>query len=427
MPQFLDLVSTFGYQAEDLDAKAFHFTSFNEERFLDEGAAKSHAIPRLGRSGRELRLCYNLWSVEPSAPWSIRQTAVYHSFDVENGRSLWVNIKGNEEMESRITEAVSSSSHLQAASLKTKKGSFAATLITHILIFEWSGENWQSLINHLEKQLRKLLTTAKAAPLKYVESALNVDMKVLLDQLIDEEGSHQGKSLSRANSAAVTGPFRRNTANSDWSLLGRVKSGFSRISTGTGVEVLKPAARTMSTPLSPPISPIIPTFSPFIRSGGKEPDGQSSQIPVHLLQDFKVTGLQTLTRIGEQLHEAHLVLKLNIDVLESILEYYQSLAANDEFPVEIAQEATTDLKYFERRVRGIIRGQRMEQYRIETLKKMLVDGKALVSRLNLILKKILSIRAYGKYYSSTLFFNFGTWRSTNYLLPMRTRVVKRWD
>lgn len=378
MPQFLDLTLTFGKQTTP---KEFHYTSFKEESFLDPKVAELHEIPRMGRSGRQIRLCYNLWSVERTTGpgiWSIRQTAVYHSFDIENGRSLWINIKGNENMEQRITDSIRSSPQLQSEALKTKSGSFAATLITHLLVFEWSAENWRALISHLDEQLNKLLIAAKAAPIDNVEAALDVDWNNLLDGLSSADPFPTArKNLSRNTSAKNDEPQRRGTANSDWSIAGRIKTGFSfsRNVTGDG---------TLGEPRSPVSASA--TFPPVIRSRTQPGSAQlqatggaEERVPLSLLQDFKVRGLQDLTNIGSKLHEASLVMKLNTDIINEIVDYYEFLVSKGKIPDQFHQDSQADFEFFIRRARGIIRDQQMERSRIETLMRMLEDGKFLVS------------------------------------------------
>jgi hypothetical protein len=105
MASFLDFVFPFGKQVY---ARDFHFSGFREESRLVYDS-KDAGIPGLGRSGIGLKLCYNLRSVErssePSLPWSIRQTAVYHDFDLETGRTLWVIVKGNKLIKNRMNES----------------------------------------------------------------------------------------------------------------------------------------------------------------------------------------------------------------------------------------------------------------------------------------------------------------------------------
>lgn len=56
-------------------------------------------------------MCYSLKSVEKvddedldeaQKPWSARQIATYHSFDVDTGVALWIFVKGNDEIQDRI-------------------------------------------------------------------------------------------------------------------------------------------------------------------------------------------------------------------------------------------------------------------------------------------------------------------------------------
>lgn len=188
---------------------------------------------------QDLRLCYNLWSVEKSSSpeWSIRQTAVYHSFDIDNGRSVWINIKGNKLMQERITQSVKSFSPLQASASKTNSGAFSATLHTHILIMEWSAENWRSLISSLKKDIGSVLDKAQSIPFRAVERALTVDLSVLLEHahLKVSETTHGG-SQTRTNSGLTNTQFSRApTSDSNWSKFStrRIRSGLSKISTGT--------------------------------------------------------------------------------------------------------------------------------------------------------------------------------------------------
>ncbi|KAI0541783.1 chitin synthase-domain-containing protein [Xylaria digitata] len=63
MPQFLDIVLSFGtVSGRDVPA-AFYCRVFRYERFLGLNLRRFE-IPQLGRSGHEIRHCYNLWSAE---------------------------------------------------------------------------------------------------------------------------------------------------------------------------------------------------------------------------------------------------------------------------------------------------------------------------------------------------------------------------
>jgi len=105
-PFFLDSLFTFGDQEEPVDACLAQFQS-DEPLF----AHPREPIFQLGRSGREIRCSVLLRTVEraPEAgwPWSLRQAAAYHSFDIENGQTVWVNVKGNNLLQKRIKQDAS--------------------------------------------------------------------------------------------------------------------------------------------------------------------------------------------------------------------------------------------------------------------------------------------------------------------------------
>lgn len=203
MPSFLDFVFPFGRQEHQQDS---HFSGFRHDNSLNP-LDRGLSVRELGRSGREIRLCYNLHSVEKSSvqaylPWSIRQTAVYHSFDVETGRSLWINVKGNRLLKRRIEEAAKSS---QLGSFKSIGRSFAATLITHMFFCEWAGENWRWYINDLEKELQdatgKTISTPADRRLSSVSEAdrrMSSMSDVARQVLLLSEAGRQMSSMSEA-------------------------------------------------------------------------------------------------------------------------------------------------------------------------------------------------------------------------------------
>jgi len=104
-------------------------------------------------------MCYNLKSVEPSEyqpdmPWSIRQTAVYHSLDVVTGNAFWIIVKGDELVRERIESAmVPSGISTQLDDLDIRGNPFAASLATHMIICDWCSETWRWYISFLEEVL----------------------------------------------------------------------------------------------------------------------------------------------------------------------------------------------------------------------------------------------------------------------------------
>ncbi|KAG8164438.1 hypothetical protein KVR01_006356 [Diaporthe batatas] len=391
MPRFLDLAFTFGEQEA---LKDFHYTAFNAENFLDDFEAERHRIPRLGRSGHEIRHCFNLWSIErsKSPPWSIRQTAVYHSFDVRTGRATWINVKGNELMQERITQALGSTSQLQPSSLKTISGSFSASLLTLLLVLEWSGENWKSRISDLQNQLNEILLKAKGAPLKNIEQSLSVDAKALLERLWETE-EDVGKLPRRINSNAYPkAPRRADTLHSVLSTVSpkRILSGISFSRASTSVEAEKKDSPMLNRPETPP-QPHRP--EPLLAS-----PTQLQQSKFKVLQEFTVDGLQTLTDVASQIHEVKLVMKLNAEVINEIIDYYKTLVENDQIPMDIKKGCAQDLKGFYTRARAVVRSLEMEQSRADTLMRMFEDGKSLFDKIvqfrNIELNKLFAVNAF---------------------------------
>ncbi|KAI4647488.1 uncharacterized protein J4E78_008802 [Alternaria triticimaculans] len=163
-------VFPFGLKEE---AQDFHFSGLKAEYRL-ASYDRACVLPDLGRSGRDLRFSYNLRSVEPTPPrskepWSIRQCAVYHTFDVENGKMLWIIVKANKEIQKRVTE-VSDESTQSGNPLKRRSNAFAAALQTHLLLCNWSGENWRCSTFGDEKTLLASPETTVSPELPSVSS-----------------------------------------------------------------------------------------------------------------------------------------------------------------------------------------------------------------------------------------------------------------
>ncbi|KAK3942689.1 hypothetical protein QBC46DRAFT_283190, partial [Diplogelasinospora grovesii] len=362
MAPFMDL--TFGF-GKPLSGKAFHYASFQHEDYISAQQAHRFANPRLGRSGREIRQCYNLWSVERTdaggPPWSIRQTAVFHSLDLEAGQSLWVNISANDEIKDRITDATASCEALQAESLHDLCGSFSSTLITHLVVFEWCSENWRRYISSLELNLREILDKVDSVPVEEVERALAVDSKALIKPLLTPASTWQPAGRGRT----VT---RRNTA----------------ISMPTS-----PLNPSVAPTADNPVTPVLMPSSPLAGSThGSQPGKQGQGLvaesedndPFEVLREFSLERLQNLNSIGAALHTASLVIKLNTHVLMDQLEYYESLWEEAEFPRDIKSNCRVHLSQFSQQVRTIVRSLEMERARIETLMLLLHDGRALFDK-----------------------------------------------
>ena len=128
MPAFLEYLLPFGHQEFPEDP---YYSNF-EERTRLQGNESGKKIIELGWSGFDISVCYNIRSIERSDkqswPWSIRQCAVHHSFDIVNVRSTWVVIKGNDLMKDRLQLATSERGPAIMRNYQTLDQAFAAAL-----------------------------------------------------------------------------------------------------------------------------------------------------------------------------------------------------------------------------------------------------------------------------------------------------------
>ena len=292
MPEFLEFLFLFGFQeqAEDL-----YFSGFRQRSLLSsfDGATK---VPQRSWSGSEIQMCYSLKSVERSKtqidwPWSIRHCAIYHGFDTDCVRSVWIFIKGDQLMESRIKAATKAGDLLDLSTSGRIDRAFAAALATHIVMCDWSVEKWRWYIKFLEEQFEIL--TAGAV-------TINVDVPV-----------------SPMRNTDISKDFpRTNTGLSQQTARSRVFS-FTRTSR-------VPTQISEGIPMSP-MQPNQPTRT-FVNASGKKqpmPPGQNvdasqtpkvyaSQFDNFGQQQFSFRELQKIQEIEEAANETVLVLKLNM-------------------------------------------------------------------------------------------------------------------
>src|ERR1700753_2738157 len=165
MPPFLDF--TFGFGRRHY-AEKFPYGGISVEKRLSD-ASRGMVLRQLGRSGRDYSLCYNLRSVEAapeqeSWPWSIRQMAIYHSFDVVTGHSVWIVVKANDLIEKRVKEESQSIEHADISTFDTNSQALGATLAAHLIYVKWVSENWCWYIDFLEETVEKLTRRESIVP-----------------------------------------------------------------------------------------------------------------------------------------------------------------------------------------------------------------------------------------------------------------------
>lgn len=420
-PSFLDFVFPFGLREH---AQDFHFSGLRDESLL-ASYDRACVLSELDRSGRYIRFCYNLRSVEPSQsqsklPWSIRQCAVYHTFDVENGRTSWIIVKGNKNIKNRLTEASERQTY-GGNSLNPRSDAFAASLDTHLLLCNWSGENWRWYINDLEDQLQTLTrgvlafqvektpTPLSSPPLSDVTSPrLSMGPFRSLSQM--SPTSPPSRSFTLPPVWTKRSPNRSNTMQSSphpctRSLMGNVNDNL-----WTSVPTMNspPKARqwksaindfrsalkqpwrldtTNDSPVSGDEKRLLPSSERL--SPPELPPSFSASDLDKTPDIFTFRNLQDIQHIEEKAQEAMLVLKLNTDVLEQLRLQYDELTKHGEFPQEIRDDCRASLHHFSKAVTGVKKDLRMLQSRTETLLHLLANRKSLVS--NILSNSILNM------------------------------------
>lgn len=336
MPSFLDFVFPFGRQLYPQD---FYFCGFRDENHLSQ-ADRLPEIPMLGRSGREFRLCYNLKSVEalngqPHRPWSVRQAAVHHSFDVENGRATWIIVKANELIKTRLMAETQSLAEANASSGTSTVQAFSSSLAVHLLVCNWSGEGWRWYINYLEETFHEI-----------TRRTVSVEVTRL----------------------PVSAPAPENRAT-------------STITPRRGVRSLRPAFRRVRTQAYSMLAIPPRTHAHFSMEPQEPPElpPEPSKPPAHSgYSDFTFGDLQRTQFIEEKANEALLILKSNAIVLADLKDYYSSLTALQDFPRGLVDECREDVSRFAKRMARIENDMKMHMSRTELLVRLIADRKSLV-------------------------------------------------
>lgn len=345
----MDFLSSFGVSSEPLD---YHMTGFNSYDTLDAPEDKITKIPELGRSGREHAVQYLLRSVERSTKstnngeqviWNIRQMAVHHKFDFGQGKTFWLNIKANSVMQERVKTAIAAETSPSSAAAKDLPGSFAATLLTHLIHLEWCDESWRKCINHFETEIRKVLKKARTARIDKDPNLSSQAIKRILTN----------KTEAAESSSALT----------RWAAGKPLISCFSPASEkGTCSPAVQPVA---SNTAGPPAN--------------EEDTGLAKQLEsLMVLETFSFKEFQHLHFLADQLESFRLVMQLNRQALRDVIEHYEDLASRTNFPDEIRISCKDALASFSRRVERIRKNLEIRITQVESLLSCLQQGKDLV-------------------------------------------------
>jgi hypothetical protein len=421
IPSFLEFIFPFGKQVYPQDS---YFSGLREDsRFAPQG--NNTGLAELGRSGNGIRFCYNLRSVEPTTddlwlPWTIRQSAVYHHFDTTTTTALWIVVKGNNLIESRMTEATRSPLRPHSP---TRADAFSATLNSHLIMCGWSGENWRWYINDLETQLQSLT--------KHVYATQSEKEPIPSSPIFSQDLTMSPRSWTFTSPPLSPTTTYNDQPNGTGFSFPRNKSGTfnpkvaSRVPTfGPNVpsprnhasdacnsftfdaksnELDSSRSRSNSFPLQQammsPFTKIRAWISdkddttngtlpgpPTTSCVANEEWGPQEHPPEAFEQDSgepqencSFQDLQRVQHIEEKAQETHLVLGFNIQVLADLRQHYRSVLEDVSFPDDLKGDCRGNLSQFDRCVLGVEKDLHMLQLRTQNLLDRLANRKNLVS------------------------------------------------
>jgi hypothetical protein len=358
MPSFLDFIFPFGNQEYPED---FYFSGYREETQLYSPAG-GLVIPELGRSGRQIQMCYNLKSVEtsnsnPEWRWSIRQTAVYHSFDVETGKSFWIVIKGSQLIKDRIQAATAKDAVRQTdlKSFESNSKAFASTLATHLVLADWCDEGWRWYLNYLEKRLQDATRRSLAI-------IIDGDPNIMDEPIHHDTSPPISPSIFRSMSDFTKRTFSRSTRDTISSL------GFEKIPYRPSFPQPKSPPLSPPPPPGPPPPPVVPSkmHAALYNEGQVEED-----------DDFTFKNLQMVQHFEEKANEIGPILEANIDILTEIKEHYECILKSNECPHDI-KDCQKEFDSFEKRINSIITDLQRQRSRTKIVGRLLSDRKSLV-------------------------------------------------
>ena len=380
MPAFLDFLFPFGLQEYPQD---FDFSGFRQHTTLSD-FDRGLTIPEVGRSGRGYQLCYSLKAVEQSRsqiewPWSIRQTAIHHSFDVNHGRANWIVIKGDQLMKNRIRLAIRDTGLNGTSDSHCVDRAFVSTLVIHMVICDWSCESWRWYINFLQE---KFQGTTRRTVTSIVEESPSPASETIL------EPGTQCNCFRLQTSPSVPKSQRPRMRASPWSRISKktyAKTTFSRTRKNLTIDEKEQPSRSTSTPskTSTTVSPLGPQASPT--SPCDISDHVESSPSEYSFDDW-----QKAQFIEEKANDVLLVLKTNMQVLADLRQYYQETAYCEDWPRELKLKCSNDISRFEKCIAGVEKKHQMQQQRVELLLRSMADRKSLVQFMGHVLLARLS-------------------------------------
>lgn len=358
MPEFLEFLFPFGKQLYTYD---FQFSSFRHETRLADHF-KSLEITELGRSGRRFQICYNLKAVEskredPCWPWSSRQTAVYHSFDVVKIQSTWIVVKANDEIRNRLKEVEAAALTKDPGLYSDLKKTFANSLDCHLTVADWCAENWRWYINWFEIRLEE--TTARAI--------LNNVSSVAPETAIMPTTTMPQASLSQpqpvhSRTWTYRPPARVTTTQSQ-------QQGVHAYAM-QNIVPQAPSAQLGAGVMEAEEPPELPPDLDLEKTSSNDTDLKAKA--------FDIDELQNTQSMESRASESILILKSNITILQELSAYYEELLKSQDLEQPFRDSINGAVRNFARRILRITTDLQGHLGRMQTLVKLAADRKVMV-------------------------------------------------
>lgn len=289
----------------------------------------------------------------------VRPLAVYHSYDVETGRAVWVSVKGNSNTREQICDALEDQLHSAPAG---SAHTFASTLTVHISILENVEENWQSYINEMDHEVRTTVYKASHA-------------KIDIGPHFEHMQQSIKQQIARPSTNNISGGARVG------SLLQSIKSGFQKSSSKQNLEKSDP-------------TPIKPKGNDFwwkkMLSGPSHmtPSDQKDEIQNILdkylkLDNYSFEDNQNLHRYGEAIQEAILTIKLNANVIRGLRDFYQCQTLHQSVFKDDSHPDIYQAEKFIARLESLENSLRIKHEQLESLEKFVKEAKVLVREIHL--------------------------------------------
>ena len=329
MPSFLEHTLPFKAQHRQGD---FHVPRFRSQPCLKKQSSVA-GLSGFARSGRQIEFCYNLKTAESTGeveePWRMRQFSIYHQFDLEVQRSVWIAIKGNEDAKNLIQARLTGSQPWSIGD--SVASSLKFSLKIHLEFCKYSTENWHWFVDALDGRIQESRRALFAT----------------IGHFNTQASSPRGVSFTTVSTEKTA--FEQ---SKPWLPDGSFSS----------------APMTMSGKLQSDGSPNIPQQQGC--------DSKSASLNVRRIP-FSFDEIQQAHKIEEKVSNCLLALQANSQMVSQIVREYQNLLESDDCP-EYLKDCQAAIKQFARSIEGISAEFETIQCRLKTLLELIQERKQLV-------------------------------------------------